>query len=36
MILHQHDYGTFLPARDFSYSIWNSDALLARIDEAIE
>jgi hypothetical protein len=26
---HEHDYGTFLPARDFSYSIWNSDALLA-------
>jgi hypothetical protein len=21
----EHDYGTFLPARDFSYSIWNSD-----------
>jgi hypothetical protein len=22
---HWRDYGTFLPARDFSYSIWNSD-----------
>jgi len=39
---HSRDYGKFLPARDFSYSIWNSDtkreasALLAHVDEVIE
>jgi hypothetical protein len=32
----EHDYGTFPPARDFSCSIWNSDALLPRCDEVIE
>src|ERR1700682_5852746 len=35
---HRPDYGTFLPARDFSDSIWNSgtkrepSALLARVE----
>jgi hypothetical protein len=39
---HLRDYATFLRARDFSNSIWNSDtkretsALLAHVDEVIE